>query len=66
VFEVATQHMLHDFGKYDIDGTKAIQRWYEFEWEESADDVIRKISDTLSGIVKSHIENTAKRLNNVD
>ena len=32
VFEIATQHMLHDFGKYDVDGTKAVQRWYKFNW----------------------------------
>ena len=31
VFEVATQHMLHDFGKYDEDGTKAVQRWYKLK-----------------------------------
>jgi hypothetical protein len=62
VFEIATQHMLHDFGKYDVDGTKAIQRWYKFNWRESTDGVVTKISDTLSTIVRNHIENTAKRL----
>jgi hypothetical protein len=62
VLEVVTQHMLHDFGKYDADGTKAVQRWYKFDWKESTDGVVRKISDTLSTIVRSHIENTAKRL----
>src|SRR6202048_2850847 len=65
LLEVVTQHMLHDFGKYDVGGTKSVQRWYKFDWKESTDGVVRKISDTLSGIVKSHIENTAERLNNV-
>jgi hypothetical protein len=46
VLEVATQHMLHDFGKYDIDGTKAVHRWYKFDWKESTDGVVRKMSDT--------------------
>ncbi len=66
VFEVATQHMLHDFGKYDVDGTKAVQRWYKFDWKESTDGVVRKISDTLAMIVLNHIENTAKRLSGTD
>ncbi|SEC68994.1 Caspase domain-containing protein [Rhizobiales bacterium GAS188] len=64
VLEIATQHMLHDFGKYDVDGTKAVQRWYKFDWKESTDGVVREISDTLATIVRSHIENTAKRLSN--
>jgi len=63
VFEVATQHMLHDFGKYDDDGPKAIQRWYKFGWKQSTDGVIRKILESLTSIVGTHIENTAKRLN---
>jgi hypothetical protein len=62
VFEVATQHMLHDFGKYDEDGTKAVQRWYKFDWKESTDGVVRKITDTLANEIRTHIENTAKRV----
>jgi len=62
VVEVATEHKLHDFGKYDSDGAKAVQRWYKFDWKESTDGVVRKISDTLSTIVRNHIENAAKRL----
>ena len=58
----ATQHMLHDFGKYDLNGTNAVQRWYKFDWKESTDGLVRKISDTLSTIVRNHIESTAKRL----
>lgn len=65
VFEVATQHMLHDFGEYDIDGIKAVQRWYRFDWRKNTDGVIREISDSLSAIVRSHIESTAKRLSSM-
>jgi hypothetical protein len=54
--------MLHDFGKYNSDGTNAVKRWYKFDWDESTDGVIKKIPKTLSDIVKNHIENTAKRL----
>ncbi len=63
VFEVVTQHMMRDFGKYDTDGIKAGQRWYKFDWKESTDGVVRRISDALSAIVQNHVENTAKRLN---
>jgi len=62
VFEVGTQHLLYDFGKYDVDGTKVVQRWYKFDWRERTDGVVRKISDALSNVVRTHIENTAKRL----
>lgn len=62
VFEVATLHMLRDFGKYDGDGTDAVKRWYTFEWDENTDGVIEKITNALSDIVKNHVENTAKRL----
>jgi hypothetical protein len=62
VFEVATQHMLHDFGKYNEDGSKVVQRWYKFDWKESTAGVVRKITDALAAHMKTHIENTAKRL----
>lgn len=66
VFEVATQHMLHDFGKYDADGVKAVERWYKFGWKESTDGVVSKISNSLSTIVRNHIESTVKRLGSVN
>jgi hypothetical protein len=62
VFEVVTQHMLRDFGKYDVNGTNAVRRWYKCDWKGSTDGLVRKISDTLSTIVRNHIETAAKRL----
>jgi hypothetical protein len=62
VFEVVTQHMLEDFGKFNSDGSKALQRWYKFSWKQSTDDVVNKIAKSLCEIVKTHIENTTKRL----
>lgn len=62
VFELATLHMLRDFGKFDSDGTNAVKRWYKFDWNESTDGVVKKITDALSDIVTGHVENTAKRL----
>ena len=54
--------MLHDFGEYDDDGTKTVQRWYKFGWKESTDGVVRKILDTLTTIVNTHIDDTVRRL----
>ncbi len=62
VFEISTHHMMRDFGKYDVEGTKVLQRWYKFHWEESTVGVARKISDSLSSIVRNDIETAAKRL----
>jgi hypothetical protein len=60
VFEVATQHLLQDFGKFNSDGSKVVQRWCKFNWRESTDGVVNKMSNSLSGIVKTHIDHTAK------
>ncbi|SRR5258708_11391684 len=62
VFEIATQHMLQDFGKFNNDGSKVVQRWYKFNWKESTDGMVNKMANSLSEIVTAHIENTAKRL----
>lgn len=61
VFEVATQHMLRDFGEFDVDGTKSIQRWYKFSWTENTSGVVRKISDSLFAMVRDHIDGVSKR-----
>jgi hypothetical protein len=53
--------MLRDFGKFDVDGTKSIQRWYKFGWTENTDGVVKKISDSLSTIVRDHIDSASKR-----
>ena len=62
VFEIATFHMLHDFGKYDSDGNNAVKRWYKLAWDESTEIVVQKITNTLFERVTNHIENVAKRL----
>lgn len=62
VFEVATQHMLRDFGKYDAEGTSAVRRWYKFEWDESTDGVVRNIIATLTDVIQKHIDSILKRL----
>lgn len=61
LFELVTKHRLHDFGKFDVDGTKAVERWYKLSWRDSTTSLVSKISDTLSTIIRGHIEDTAKR-----
>lgn len=62
VFEVATQHMLRDFGKFDDEGRELVRRWYRFKWTDSTDFVVAKISSKLAEIVRAHVESTIKRL----
>lgn len=61
VFESVTQHKLYDFKKYDVDGSKAVQRWYKFDWNESTSGAVQKISNSLAELVRVQIENSAKR-----
>ncbi len=62
VFEIATVHMMRDFGKYDEEGEKIVKRWYKFDWDESPSGVVKKISDTLREKIEAHIESVKKRL----
>lgn len=62
VFEMATQHMMRDFGKFDKEGHEVARRWYKFKWTDDADFVVTKISSKLAEIVSTHVENTIKRL----
>ena len=64
VFEVVTEHMLRDFGSYDRDGTKHVQRWYKCDWTQSTNDLVRKICDALKNLVQSHVESALKRFEN--
>jgi hypothetical protein len=61
-FEVATQHLLRDFGKFDIEGTEVTRRWYKFLWNESTDGVVTKISQKLGEVVRAHLQSTTVRL----
>lgn len=62
VFENIIQLLLHDFGKYDVEGTKAIQRWYKLDWSDNTGSIVKKIVNGLSSIVQGHIEGMVKHL----
>jgi hypothetical protein len=62
VFEIVTQHLLRDFGKFDTEGREVVQRWYKFRWGDRTDGVAIKISTKLGEILRGHLEGAAKRL----
>ena len=62
VFEIATQHMLRDFNKYDSDGPEVSRRWWKRIWAEGTGDVAGQISTKIAEIVRQQLENAEKRL----
>ena len=62
VFEVVTRHMLVDFQQYADEGTKEVERWYKFDWDESTDGAVVKVLAALSAAVHAHIEGSLKRI----
>ncbi len=62
VFEITTQHLLRDFGKFDADGPEASRRWWKLSWAETTDGVVTQISDKLAKIVRGQLESAEKRL----
>jgi Caspase domain len=62
VFEIATQHMLRDFNKYDSDGPEVSRRWWKRVWAEGTGGVANQISTKIAEIVRQQLENAEKRL----
>ncbi len=62
IFEVATQHLLRDFGKYDANGPEASRRWWKVNWGEATDGIVTKISSKFTETVRGQLENAEKRL----
>jgi hypothetical protein len=62
IFEVSTQHLLRDFGKYDSDGPEASRRWWKLSWEESTEGVARQISTKLMETAQAQLESAENRL----
>jgi hypothetical protein len=62
IFEISTQHMLRDFGKYDSDGPETSRRWWKRNWDTSTDGIVAQIADKLAETVRSQLESAEKRL----
>lgn len=62
VFEVSTQHMLSDFGRYDEWGPEVSRRWWKLNWENFHHKVDEKIYEKISGIIQEQLDNAEKYL----
>lgn len=62
IFEVATQHMLRDFGKYDPDGPEISSRWWRRRWRDDAGTIAGQISEKFAEGVRDQLENAERRL----
>ena len=62
IFEVATQHRLRDFGKYDSDGPETSRRWWKCIWSEGPGSVASQISSKFGEAVRNQLETAEKRL----
>jgi hypothetical protein len=62
LFEIATQHMFHDFGSFDSHGPEISRRWWKCAWREGAGTIASRISDKLSEAIRHQLESAEKRL----
>ena len=62
VFEVATEHLLQDFGKYDGDGNEITRRWWKLVWSEGVGTIAQQIAQKVATSVRQQLENAEKRL----
>lgn len=62
VFEITTQHLLRDFGKFDSYGPEASRQWWKLGWSESTNGVVTRISDKLVEIVRGNLETAENRI----
>jgi hypothetical protein len=62
LFEITTQHMLRDFGKFDADGQEISRRWWKVAWSETTEGVVRQIAAKLAEAVRKQLDEAEKRL----
>ena len=62
LFEIATQHMLCDFGKFDVNGQEISRRWWKMAWSATTKNVVRQIATKLAEVVRTQLEEAEKRL----
>jgi hypothetical protein len=62
IFEVATQHKLQDFGKYDSGGLEISRRWWKPMWINGPGTAADQISKKFAEAVRQQLESAEKRL----
>jgi hypothetical protein len=65
LFEITTQHMLRDFGKFNPDGPEISRRWWKIAWSETTEGVAHQIAAKLAEAVRKQLEEAEKRLASV-
>jgi hypothetical protein len=66
LFELVTQHRLHDFGKFDTEGSEISRRWWKLDWFKPTDSVVSQISTVLLGAVENHLVAAEKRMEEIE
>ena len=62
IFEMGTQHLLRDFGKFDETGSETSRRWWKLRWDQSTHGVEEQISQKLLETVRAQLEDAEGRL----
>lgn len=62
IFEITTQHMLQDFGKFDADGGELSRRWWKLAWTASAEGVVQQIAAKFGEAMRKQLEDAETRL----
>lgn len=62
IFEIATQHRLRDFTKYDSYGPEVSRRWWKCTWSEGTGGIVNQISEKIAEVVRQQLESAEKRL----
>jgi hypothetical protein len=62
IFEMLTQHMLQDFGRYDTGGPEISRRWWRLSWNKKTDGIVKQICSKFSDAANAQLEGAEKRL----
>src|SRR4051794_11518946 len=62
VFEIATQHMLCDFGRFDAAGPEISRRWWKLSWGASTNGIVVQISDKVFETLQGQLESAENRI----
>jgi hypothetical protein len=62
IFEITTQHMLQDFGKFDTGGTELSRRWWKLAWTASTEGVVKQIAAKFDEAMRKQLEDAETRL----
>jgi hypothetical protein len=62
IFEITTQHMLRDFGKFDTGGRDLSRRWWKLAWTVSTEGVVQQIAAKFDEAMRKQLEDAETRL----